>query len=228
MNDVLIPVLAILGGLVFVGGIIALAVVVHRRNIARWQALADDLGLTMHGGSAFKRPEITGTYRGQPMRIYTYTQGSGKNRHTYTVTAVMLRQPLALGLRVYREGFFSKIGKAIGTQDIQTGDAAFDDQVMIKGKDEEGVLQVLNPEVRQAVGELLAQESRVQLDDSGMKQTLSGFVSDRARLTGLLNGMTSVCNHIDGTPGADSPPTQAPVQDGFRVMDLPDSGGDNW
>lgn len=228
MLDALIPVLGGSAVMAFIAGLIALSVYLHKRNIARWQAMADELGLTMTDGTFFKRPEISGNYRGHPVRVYTYTQGSGKNRHTYTCTAVMFNQPLRLGLRVYKEGFFSKIGKAVGTQDIQTGDAAFDDRVMIKGDDEDGVLQVLTPEVRRAVGGMVEQEPGIQLDDSGMKQTNSGFVSDTARLTSLLDGMTDVCIRIEGGDGAPAQPKQAPVQDGFRVMDLPDGGGDNW
>ncbi len=225
MLDDLIPVLFIMGGGAFFVGIIALSVMLHKRNIARWQAMADKLGLTMTGGTMFQRPEISGTYRGQPVRLYTYTQGSGKNRHTYTCTVVGLNRPLALGLRVYKEGFFSKIGKAVGTQDIQTGDAAFDDRVMIKGDDEDGVLEVLTPDVRRALGTLVGKEPGIQLDDSGMKQTNSGFVSDTARLTYLLDAMVEVCRRVEGGEGA---PPGTPLQDGFRVMDLPDSGGNDW
>jgi len=41
-----------------------------------------------------------------------------------------------LKLSVYKEGFFSSLGKALGTQDIQVGDPLFDDLFMVKSNDE--------------------------------------------------------------------------------------------
>jgi hypothetical protein len=58
---------------------------------------------------------------------------------------------LPKGLRVYRETTWSKLGKALGMQDIATGDSRFDGSFMIKGKDPAEVLTYLTPGRRMAL-----------------------------------------------------------------------------
>jgi hypothetical protein len=223
MEDTLIVVGMTCVSVVILVGIFALAWYLNKRKSEAWKVLANDLGLTMSGGGMFSRPEIGGIYQGSQTRIYTYTTGSGKNRHTYTRISLYLARPLNLGLRVYKEGFLSKIGKAIGTQDIQTGDEAFDAAVMIKGNDEMAVVDVLNPEVRVALAGLLTMESGAQLDDSGVSVTLAGWCTDGRQIKALLQGMAPVMQAIHGGGST----MAAPIQDGFRVADLPDDG-DRW
>ena len=49
-----------------------------------------------------------------------------------------------LRFKIYRKGFFSSIGKLLKMQDIEIGDASFDDQFIIKGNNEEKVKLLLN------------------------------------------------------------------------------------
>ncbi len=207
---------------VFFVAIFALAWYLNKRKREAWGSLANDLGLNMSGGGMFSRPEIGGLYEGHQARLYTYTTGSGKNRHTYTRIALYLREPLTLGLRVYKEGFLSKIGKAIGTQDVRTGDREFDDAVMIKGNDEVGVIDVLTPDVRAAMLQLLSLEPGAKLDDSGLSVTLNGWCTDGGRIKGLLGAMAPVMTALQG--GSAAPGV---VGDGFRIADLPDDA-DHW
>jgi hypothetical protein len=58
---------------------------------------------------------------------------------------------LPRGLRVYRETTWSKLGKALGMQDIATGDSRFDSSFVIKGKDPTEVLTYLTPGRRMAL-----------------------------------------------------------------------------
>ncbi len=237
LGEILMIVLFMGGSAVLFGGIIWLAIWMRKKNIQKWQAFAESHGLGCPDPGVFGRPEITGRFRGHNVHVYIYSTG-GKNKQTYTVTKVYLEQPAGLGMRVYKEGFFSKVGKAIGTQDIQTGDREFDDAVMIKGNDEVGVTEYLTPELRAALLELIAREPQIDFDDTGAQLTMRGWVTDPSRLGDLMEAMERVCAIADGaapessaqaTAGpvtgagwtAEAPPEPAGVGGGFRVTSLP-------
>ena len=72
-----------------------------------------------------------------------------------------------LYFKLYREGFFSSIGKFFGMQDIEIGDPFFDDQFIIKGNNTEKIkLLLAEPKIK----ELCQQQPRISLtikDDEG-------------------------------------------------------------
>ena len=75
--------------------------------------------------------------------------------------------PRAFRFDVYRKSVFSGIAKAFGMQDIEIGDAAFDEDFIVKGTDESQVKALLaNPRIR----ELIARQPDVRFgvrDDDG-------------------------------------------------------------
>jgi hypothetical protein len=52
---------------------------------------------------------------------------------------------------VYKEGVASKIGKALGMQDIKIGDDYFDKEVIIKGSDEYFIRSLLTIDVQDKI-----------------------------------------------------------------------------
>jgi len=225
LGELLMIVLFMGGSAVLFGGIIWLAIWMRKKNIQKWQTFAEANGLQCSDPGFFGRPEITGRFRNHQVHVYIYTTG-GKNKSTYTVTKVMLNQPQSLGLKVYKEGFFSKIGKAIGTQDIQTGDQAFDDAMMIKGNDEVGVTEYLTPALRDALSRLIGQHPTINFDDSGTDLTMNGWVTDASRLQPLMEAMEEVCQIADGgQPAQAGQPAPAAVQPGFTAEPPPEPAG---
>ena len=65
-----------------------------------------------------------------------YTVGSGKNQRTYTAFKIKTTNRYSYSFRLYKEGFFSKIGKGLGMQDIQIEDEEFDKNYIIKSNDD--------------------------------------------------------------------------------------------
>lgn len=98
-----------------------------------------------------KYPTIEGNIKGIPFYGYMYSKGSGKNQVTYTAFTLTLEGKNLTGksLTVYKEGFFSKIGKAFGGQDIQIGNEDFDKNYIIKSNDEFFAKKALHLKVRQ-------------------------------------------------------------------------------
>ena len=88
--------------------------------------------------------KMKGDYGSRKVSIKAVVRGSGKNKTVYTNILVPFDKPLDLGLRIYTENFFSKIGKNVfQTQDIQIGDPAIDELVMIKGSSESEIKSLL-------------------------------------------------------------------------------------
>lgn len=96
-------------------------------------------------------PTLEGEVKGIPFYGYMYTKGSGKSQVTYTAFTLTLNGKNLTGktLTVYKEGIFSKIGKALGVQDIELGNEDFDKNYIIKSNDEFFAKKILNLRVRQ-------------------------------------------------------------------------------
>jgi len=131
--------------------ILVLNAVFRKQQGDAWGRFARDAGLALDPGGWFKAPTVSGAYGGLNVYLYTYTQGSGKNKTTYTSMVVYIPVPHRAHVRVTREGFLSKITKAFGAQDIHLGDPAFDDAYIIKSDTPELVPELLTPAIRGAM-----------------------------------------------------------------------------
>lgn len=88
---------------------------------------------------------------GISLRVDHYVVSTGKSATTYT----RFRAPAAgsgkLELRVYAKHALSGISRALGFQDVPTGDAAFDDDFVVKANDEDLARAWLTEDVRAAI-----------------------------------------------------------------------------
>jgi hypothetical protein len=85
---------------------------------------------------------------------FTYHTSGSKNEVQYTDIILMLEKPLGFGLKITPEGFFSKIGKAFGMQDMQLGDLEFDSKYIIKSDNETALLNLLTPNLKRLIVEM--------------------------------------------------------------------------
>jgi hypothetical protein len=125
--------------LIVVGLLVIFAVLAYVRHQARrqvWSELAARTGLTFEPGTLFSPMRIKGNYRGHPLTLDTFTRSSGKSSTTYTRIRLTVNNPSALSLAIYDENVLNKLGKALGMQDIQTGDEELDRRFIIKGQPE--------------------------------------------------------------------------------------------
>lgn len=99
-----------------------------------WEAVAREMGAHFVRGGFFRADRFVYQWEGHPIRLYTFSRTSGENEVLYTGMRVELPKPSPFGLDLYRAGFFTAIGKALGFDDIQIGDEWFDDHFVIKGR----------------------------------------------------------------------------------------------
>ena len=178
-----------MGGLIFIlfVGIAIIMVAVgisqSKRSAEAWSGTAQTLGLSFDSGGTFRKRIISGKYRDNHVIIDTFSRSSGKSSTTYTRYRIRYPRPLGLGLRLTREGFFTGVSKAFGAQDIQLGDAVFDQAVLIKGNDPQAVARFLTLARRSRIHRALLSFSRLKISDDEIYWEHTGVCRDQARLS---------------------------------------------
>jgi hypothetical protein len=79
-----------------------------------------------------------------------------------TILWASIPTPALFQLQVYKEGFFSSLGKSLGGQDLEIGDAAFDKAFIIKSNSEEVMRDLLSTPMRAAIQNLLAYSHKIE------------------------------------------------------------------
>lgn len=89
-------------------------------------------------------PQLVIPYKHWQIVFDYFVVSTGQSAITYTRFRTAFKNPKAYELKVSKEGVFSKIGKALGGQDIEIGDDLFDDSYRIKSNDEAITNRLLN------------------------------------------------------------------------------------
>jgi hypothetical protein len=178
MEPIVLPLILAAGG-----GFIALIVYLVNReqekNRRAWTEAAARVGgaFDPSAGPWYRRTmTIQATLDGVAVLADYYVVSNGKSSTTYTRVRAAAAGAPNLRLSVYKEGFFSSLGKALGTQDIQVGDPLFDDLFMVKSNDEALCRAWLNAGARQAL--LAAAAYSFALKDGEVTATRVGLERD--------------------------------------------------
>lgn len=165
-----------------------------------WHLLSQELGGTFEAGTFWSGRDCVRVAVGEwEITLDTYVVSTGESSTTYT----RLRAPYvnADGTRfaVYRASFLSPLGAWFGLQDIQVGDAEFDQKMVVKGNNEARVRLLLSdPELRRRILAQPRVHFEVQ-DDEGwfgkrfpegvdaLKYVEHGVITDLQRLRELFD-----------------------------------------
>ena len=133
-----------------------------------WSQIAADVGEEfIEGGFLKGSPALVYKHGEWQIRLDTYTKDSGNSNRTYTRVRAPFINKDELYFKIYREGFFSDIGKFLGMQDIKTGDPFFDEQFIIKSNNRKKLkLFLADPKMK----ELIQGQPKIHLeirDDEG-------------------------------------------------------------
>ena len=151
------------------------------------------LGLFDHGRQRYAYNTLNGTIQvadrsyDVQMGDYRYTEGSGKNQHTYHVSYLVATVPFPFvpDLTIHREGLFDKLTQAIGFADIDFESAEFSRKYTVKSPDRrfayalihprmiEFFLQVQAPAVRIHDRHVLLREGLSRWDPDGFRRHLA-------------------------------------------------------
>jgi hypothetical protein len=167
----------------------------HKKAVREnWHAFAHAHGMHFTGNTSHG---MHGNFGNTSMRIYTRVEGSGKNATTYTDCITDILPPLPRGLAFHRETFGSRLGKAFGTQDIQVGDAALDQALIIQGQDVAGIVRFMTiPEVRTAILSTFARHNSLRLENRQLRVTRLGTVHKRPDLNAMAQALDYVAQTL--------------------------------
>ena len=126
-----------------------------------WSQISRDIGGEFIDGGFWKKDVLVYQHGEWTILLDTYTVSNGKSSTTYTRMRAPFVNKDGTYFKVYREGFFSAIGKFFGMQDIEIGDAYFDDQFIIKGNNP-GTLKELFADQR--IKDLIHLQPRIEFE----------------------------------------------------------------
>ena len=144
----------------FTGFIVGAALLLGRRQARRTSENLTELARAL-GLRCVQRPPVLGVFPAMPtvdgerggraVRFFTFTTGSGKSRQTWQACGVRCENPQGLTFQLGTQNALSQLGVLLGMQDVQVGDAAFDQRFVVKTNDPDFLRAALLPEVRTAL-----------------------------------------------------------------------------
>lgn len=141
----------------------------------------------------------TGEYRGFEFSLYPTSQRPSEGSTTpYANVTLLFGKVYDLDLSIYHETFFSRVGKVLlGTQDVQLGNPELDKLIMIKGKNELLVKDLLEaPAVQQALLEMYRMSTQFEIRDYGIFHKEVASVITRDRAIALMDKMVDVAEAL--------------------------------
>jgi hypothetical protein len=117
------------------------------KAIARQYEFLDKL---RQGHNRYAYNILSGNYRGCEVKIfdYHYQTGSGKDTHHYNISFFILQMPMVFPeLKIGPENFFSKIGQALGYDDIDFESHEFSRKFCVRSKDKKFAYDVCNAQM---------------------------------------------------------------------------------
>ncbi len=168
-----------------------------------WQKVAAEYGLQIEERkkgfwALLQKTKMEGSIRSNFYKVDIHTVGSGKHQTTYTRFQGKFKAPLGMGLGITEEvALFSSVAKTFGSQDIETGDAAFDKKYMIKGDQEYQVLSHLNPTRRASAHKIFENRKRASIKDDGVENCVRGRVYSYEELKQYLDVFVQAVEALD-------------------------------
>lgn len=89
-------------------------------------------------------PYLIFNYKGFKLVYDYHVISTGQTTIVYSRLRAYMRSQSPFTLKVSKEGTFAKLGKMLGSQDIQIGDEFFDDHYIVKSNDDYLARKVLN------------------------------------------------------------------------------------
>jgi hypothetical protein len=132
-----------------------------------WRQLSEEMGARLVESRFGKGDKVEVAHRDWIVTLDTYVVSTGKTVVVFTRMRAPYVNPDGFRFKIYRKGIFSGIGKFLGMQDIEIGDATFDEAFIIKSTDESKVRALLSNE---KIRELIARQPEIHFsvkDDEG-------------------------------------------------------------
>jgi hypothetical protein len=160
----------------------------ERRINDAWEAAAKELAGDFVPRAKTPRMEEARVVRveidGVEVEVDHFTVDSGKGRiNTFTRAVASADAPADFKLKVDQASVYSGIARAVGFQDVPTGDDEFDEAFVVKSSDPEAAQMWLNAAVRKQIWQ--ASEYRFQLQKGKVQAVASGLMTHTSEVVAV-------------------------------------------
>ncbi len=163
-----------------------------------WGDLGISTGLTLKPGALFSQPELNGTFRQRPMRLYTYNAGSQGHRNTYTAVALTIKNPNQAALEVTPSGTVGNLlGRMVKAQDVEIGNPEFDGRFVIKSNPPDFAVRILGEARLQSGIMEIPGVFRIEVKGSSLEYANGGLEENALFLTKLFNTLSDMADRIE-------------------------------
>ncbi len=184
---------------IFAGALIVIVITIwivsRQKRDEAWQQLAYEIGAEFISGGLFHASKVQTQVKDSTVVLDTYTVPSGDSSTTYTRVKATLQNKDGLQFKIFRTGLISKIGKALGMQDIEIGDADFDHDFTIQGNNE---LKVRALFTNQRIKQLIQTQKSIHLSlkNNELHFEVQGVIRDVERLKSLFELFREVLGQL--------------------------------
>jgi len=190
-------------------GVLAVVAVVHGQERARnaiLRRLAGRLGGTFVDGGFLSRSRVDFSVAGCGATFFFH--GGSRHSPPYSKVRVALGRGSPETLHILEAGFRQSILKAFGAQDLKIGDAAFDQEYVVKAAPESVAARVFTPERRAAVIRTVRRlrgcsNPTFDLERGSLSVTVRGILRDEAALMALIETAAEFLGHVAAAEGRD-------------------------
>ncbi len=189
--------------LIFAIVLVTVAYTVSRKNRTDeiWRKTARELDLRFSSGSTFfsglfSERSMTGTYEGYRVRMWTYSDDRNSNQY-FTAARVQLSE-IPFEFQLSSKGFLQSIGTFLGGQDIQIGNESFDNEIIVKGRNQQKIRSFLTQERMTKLIRLFRSYPHSEITDKQIEVVQEGVVRNQFHLTSMLDQAIRTARLLEG------------------------------
>ena len=173
-----------------------------------WSQLSREIGADYEEGGFFKNGKVVLSHRQWEIILDTHAVHTGKSTIVYTRMRAPYVNRDGFRFKIYRRNIFSGIGKLFGVQDVEVGDAFFDDEFIVQGEPEHLVRSLLtNGMIRQLIQNQKDIHFEVKDDEGWFSEKFPegvdelyfevvGIIKDKDRLKNLFDLFSLVLDEL--------------------------------
>lgn len=209
----------------FLIGLIVVGIKAHRtygipveRARRNWRLFARRNGLDVSG--PLRRPVISGNLRGHHMELEPVDGMHGNHYLMRTRFHVRIGAPMPRGIHRQLRGLGGRRTRALGGQNIGTGDARFDAALSVRGQDVEAVRRLLaDRPLRSALLRTARANPTLEVEEHSLQVIRDGWVGELSSLERTFHGLVDLAEAFEVALGVRPVPAPEPAGESLMVED---------
>ncbi len=152
-----------------------------------WAEVARHTGAKIYGDSRFKAGKMVLKHKNWHIVLDILKRGNGNSNSKFTRIRTPYITKDGFTFNIYREGFFSNLGKQFGMEDFEVGYDDFDKEFIIKGNDYYKLIKLLDNQNLRSLMQRHPKVSLEALDTEGF--LISRYPKDVFKLEFIVRGV---------------------------------------